>query len=123
MGARPAGLAAALRLHQQTDITCTFYELRPEPTTLGGAIGILSSGLRLLHRLGVYDKGVGRGYRGFQFDTAFPAGPCCRLTGLCLLGARVDWERVLMNQAGQSFKRSCWKRFTVLEAQFTLINV
>jgi 2-polyprenyl-6-methoxyphenol hydroxylase-like FAD-dependent oxidoreductase len=64
IGAGPAGLAAALRLHQQTNIKCTVYELRPEPTTLGGAVGIQPNGLRLLHRLGVYDAAVARGYGG-----------------------------------------------------------
>ncbi|KAJ5098547.1 salicylate hydroxylase [Penicillium argentinense] len=64
IGAGPAGLAAALRLHQQTDISCTIYELRPEPTTLGGAVGILPNGLRLLYRLGVYEKALARGFGG-----------------------------------------------------------
>ncbi|KAJ5587409.1 uncharacterized protein N7459_003174 [Penicillium hispanicum] len=64
IGAGPAGLAAALRLHQQTDVTCTLYELRPEPTTLGGAVGILPNGLRLMHRLGVYDAATTRGASG-----------------------------------------------------------
>ena len=62
IGAGPAGLAAALRLQQQTNITCTVYELRPVPTTLGGAIGILPNGLRLLHRLGVDDAAKARGF-------------------------------------------------------------
>jgi len=64
MGAGPAGLAAALRLQQQTNITCTVYELRPQPTTLGGAIGIQPNGLRLLSRLGVYDEFAAHGYSG-----------------------------------------------------------
>ncbi|KAJ5653945.1 hypothetical protein N7490_000948 [Penicillium lividum] len=64
MGAGPAGLAAALRLQQQTNIACTIYELRPEPTTLGGAIGIQPNGLRLLDRLGVYDAFAARGFGG-----------------------------------------------------------
>ncbi|KAJ5636108.1 uncharacterized protein N7484_009421 [Penicillium longicatenatum] len=64
MGAGPAGLAAALRLQQQTNITCTIYELRPQPTTLGGAIGIQPNGLRLLSRLGVYDAFAAHGYSG-----------------------------------------------------------
>ncbi|BDD60393.1 hypothetical protein MAP00_005520 [Monascus purpureus] len=55
IGGGPAGISAALRLQQTTNIKCTVYELRPEPTTLGGAIGIMPNGLRLLHRLGVYD--------------------------------------------------------------------
>ncbi|KAM0425807.1 hypothetical protein ACHAPT_009058 [Fusarium lateritium] len=61
IGGGPAGLAAALRLHQKTNILCTVYELRPEPTTLGGAIGIPPNGLRLLDRLGVLDKLQKRG--------------------------------------------------------------
>jgi len=32
------------------------YEIRHEPTTLGGAVGIPSNGLRLLHRLNLYEK-------------------------------------------------------------------
>ncbi|KAJ5697562.1 hypothetical protein N7488_011246 [Penicillium malachiteum] len=64
IGAGPAGLATALRLQQKTNIQCTVYELRPEPTTLGGAIGIQPNGLRLLDRLGVYDAMCGRGYGG-----------------------------------------------------------
>ncbi|KAF3384248.1 6-hydroxynicotinate 3-monooxygenase [Penicillium rolfsii] len=62
IGAGPAGLAAALRLHQQTNIQVTIYELRTEPTTLGGAVGIPPNGLRLLHRLGVYEEVAARGF-------------------------------------------------------------
>lgn len=51
-----------MRLHQQTNIQVTIYELRAEPTTLGGAVGILPNGLRLLHRLGVYEKVAARGF-------------------------------------------------------------
>ncbi|KAL2859934.1 FAD-dependent oxidoreductase [Aspergillus lucknowensis] len=61
IGAGPAGLSVALRLHQTTDIHCTIYEIRPKPTTLGGAVGIPSNGLRLLDRLGVYNALVKRG--------------------------------------------------------------
>ncbi|KAJ5246565.1 hypothetical protein N7468_001548 [Penicillium chermesinum] len=64
LGAGPAGLAAALRLQQQTDIECTIYELRSTPTTLGGAVGIPSNGQRLLHRLGVWDQAHSRGFSG-----------------------------------------------------------
>jgi 2-polyprenyl-6-methoxyphenol hydroxylase-like FAD-dependent oxidoreductase len=51
-----------LRLHQQTNVQVTIYELRSEPTTLGGAVGILPNGLRLLQRLGVYEKAAARGF-------------------------------------------------------------
>ncbi|CEL00966.1 hypothetical protein ASPCAL00558 [Aspergillus calidoustus] len=54
--AGPAGLAAALRLRQYNHISSVVYEITPEPTTLGGAIEIPSNGLRLLHRLGLYDS-------------------------------------------------------------------
>ncbi|KAJ4329000.1 hypothetical protein N0V84_000572 [Fusarium piperis] len=56
IGGGPAGLSTALRLHQKTNILCTLYEIRPEPKTLGGAIGIQPNGLRLLDRLGVSDE-------------------------------------------------------------------
>ncbi|TWU78556.1 hypothetical protein ED733_003205 [Metarhizium rileyi] len=61
IGGGPAGLSAALRLQQVTDVVSTVYELRPEPTTLGGAVGILPNGLRLFHRLGVQDDLLSRG--------------------------------------------------------------
>jgi 2-polyprenyl-6-methoxyphenol hydroxylase-like FAD-dependent oxidoreductase len=61
IGAGPAGLMAALHLNQSNGISCVVYEIRPEPTTLGGAIGIPSNGLRLLHRLGVYEALLARG--------------------------------------------------------------
>ncbi|KAF4969502.1 hypothetical protein FSARC_3288 [Fusarium sarcochroum] len=61
IGGGPGGLAAALRLQQKANVLCSVYELRPEPTTLGGAIGILPNGLRLLDRLGVYSDLQQRG--------------------------------------------------------------
>ncbi|GJN74764.1 hypothetical protein PLICBS_008857 [Purpureocillium lilacinum] len=67
IGGGPAGLSTALRLHQTTDISCTVYELRPEPTTLGGAIGIFSNGMRLFHRLGLHDELLSRGSSHSRF--------------------------------------------------------
>ncbi|KAL4990769.1 hypothetical protein BDW68DRAFT_194059 [Aspergillus falconensis] len=61
IGAGPAGLSAALRLHQTTNIKPIIYELRPRPTTLGGAIGVAANGLRLFDRLGVYESLSKRG--------------------------------------------------------------
>jgi 2-polyprenyl-6-methoxyphenol hydroxylase-like FAD-dependent oxidoreductase len=61
IGAGPAGLLAALRINQGNGVLCTVYEIRPEPTTLGGSIGIPSNGLRLLQRLGVYEELLARG--------------------------------------------------------------
>ncbi|KAL3481238.1 hypothetical protein BJX99DRAFT_181377 [Aspergillus californicus] len=57
IGGGPAGLAASLLLNspERNNIqTINIYELRPEPSTMGGAIGIPGNGLRLLDRLGVY---------------------------------------------------------------------
>lgn len=57
IGAGPSGLTAALRLSQVNEIQAVVYELREKHTTLqGGAIGIPCNGLRLLHRLGVYQE-------------------------------------------------------------------
>ncbi|KAJ3494356.1 hypothetical protein NLG97_g4132 [Lecanicillium saksenae] len=61
IGGGPCGLITALRLHQTTGIKCKIYEIRSEPTTLGGAIGITSNGLRLLDRLGVFQAMSKRG--------------------------------------------------------------
>ncbi|EYE98750.1 salicylate hydroxylase [Aspergillus ruber CBS 135680] len=56
IGAGPAGLAAALRLHDINNISVTIYEIREQPTHLGGAINIPANGLRLIDRLGVYES-------------------------------------------------------------------
>ncbi|KAL3487619.1 hypothetical protein BJX62DRAFT_240887 [Aspergillus germanicus] len=51
LGAGPTGLATSLLLTNRNNISVTIYELRPEPSTIGGAIGIPSNGTRLLSRL------------------------------------------------------------------------
>lgn len=56
IGAGPAGLATALHLHKTNNIDVVVYEIRDQPTTLGGAIAIPANGLRLLDRLGVYAR-------------------------------------------------------------------
>ncbi|KAF4210926.1 hypothetical protein CNMCM5878_003424 [Aspergillus fumigatiaffinis] len=61
IGGGPAGVAAALHLQEKNNISCPIYELRSEPTTLGGAIGIPSNGLRLLQRMGLYDAMMSKG--------------------------------------------------------------
>ncbi|KFX87941.1 hypothetical protein V490_07942 [Pseudogymnoascus sp. VKM F-3557] len=61
IGGGPAGVSAALCLHRETDISCRVYEIRAEPTTQGGAIGIPCNGLRLIHRLGLHDAVLSRG--------------------------------------------------------------
>lgn len=52
---------AALHLHRDLNINPVVYEIRSEPTSLGGAIAIPANGLRLLHRLGLYDEVLARG--------------------------------------------------------------
>ncbi|KAF2193175.1 FAD binding domain protein [Zopfia rhizophila CBS 207.26] len=61
IGAGPAGVGAALNLRKTDHIFSTIYEIRPVRTTLGGAVGIPSNGLRLLDRLGLYDEVLARG--------------------------------------------------------------
>ncbi|KAL3454838.1 hypothetical protein BJX65DRAFT_301464 [Aspergillus insuetus] len=51
LGAGPTGLSTALLLANRNNIHVTIYELRPSPSTIGGAIGIPSNGTRLLSRL------------------------------------------------------------------------
>ncbi|KAK5994735.1 6-hydroxynicotinate 3-monooxygenase-like protein [Cladobotryum mycophilum] len=62
IGAGPAGLAAALRLKMFNGIDSTVYEVRSEPTTLGGAVYIPSNGLSLLNRLNVFDELASRAF-------------------------------------------------------------
>ncbi|KAF3385973.1 FAD-dependent urate hydroxylase, partial [Talaromyces pinophilus] len=61
IGGGPAGVAAALHLQEKNNISCPIYEVRSEPTTLGGAVGIPSSGLRLLQRMGLCDAMMAKG--------------------------------------------------------------
>jgi 2-polyprenyl-6-methoxyphenol hydroxylase-like FAD-dependent oxidoreductase len=56
IGAGPAGLAAAIRLKTHNAVEVSLYEIRSEPTTLGGAVNIVPNGLRLFDRLGLLDK-------------------------------------------------------------------
>lgn len=54
-------MLAALHLRRSNGILPVLYEIRQTPTTLGGAIGIPANGLRLLHKLGLYDEAVAKG--------------------------------------------------------------
>ena len=66
IGAGPAGIVAALRLQKNNNITPVVYEIRTEPTTLGGALGIPSNGSRLLERLGLWEELLARGSTGSE---------------------------------------------------------
>ncbi|KAF3384198.1 FAD-dependent urate hydroxylase [Talaromyces pinophilus] len=61
IGGGPTGIVAAILLKQRNRITPVVYEAQPEPTTIGGAIGIPSNGLRLFKLLGVYEELISRG--------------------------------------------------------------
>ncbi|RDW56935.1 hypothetical protein BP5796_13002 [Coleophoma crateriformis] len=61
IGGGPTGLAMAMLLQLTNRITAVVYEIRHEPSTLGGALGIPPNGLRLLSRLGIYEKLLARG--------------------------------------------------------------
>ncbi|KAH9209024.1 FAD binding domain protein [Leptodontidium sp. 2 PMI_412] len=66
IGGGPAGIAAALQFQKANNIKPVVYELRSEPTTLGGALGIPSNGFRLLERLGLLDELLTRGSTGSE---------------------------------------------------------
>jgi 2-polyprenyl-6-methoxyphenol hydroxylase-like FAD-dependent oxidoreductase len=61
-GAGPAGLVTALRLKQALGIEPVVYEIRSEPTTLGGAVQLPPNGLRLIEQLGLSKAVLARGF-------------------------------------------------------------
>lgn len=61
-GAGPAGLVTALRLKQALGVEPVVYEIRSEPTTLGGAVQLPPNGLRLIERLGLLEAVLARGF-------------------------------------------------------------
>ncbi|KAL4804722.1 hypothetical protein BDV18DRAFT_161812 [Aspergillus unguis] len=103
LGAGPCGLVTALRLHQTTGIKPIIYELRPEPTTLGGAIGIPANGLRLLDRLGVYQALVERGSSRSDFALYSIAGAAARGGGT--LGQLDDFADRARRETGYGYMR------------------
>jgi 2-polyprenyl-6-methoxyphenol hydroxylase-like FAD-dependent oxidoreductase len=60
VGAGASGLASALALHALS-ISCTIYELRATPSTIGGAISLSPNALRCLDHLGVLKLLQGKG--------------------------------------------------------------
>jgi 2-polyprenyl-6-methoxyphenol hydroxylase-like FAD-dependent oxidoreductase len=62
IGAGPAGLVTALRLKQALGVEPVVYEIRSEPTTLGGAVQLPPNGLRLIEQLGLSKAVLARGF-------------------------------------------------------------
>lgn len=112
IGAGPAGVAAALHLQERNNISCSVYEVRSEPTTLGGAIGIPSNGLRLLQRMGLSDAMMAKGtetsmlnlhsLKGNEIGRMDMASWSRQQTGFGYLRIqRTDLMDVLFNTAGE----------------------
>src|SRR5262249_26981638 len=63
LGAGISGVASAIALlNHSPPLPFTLYELRPVPSTIGGAIGLTPNALRYLDRLGVLSKLNEKGY-------------------------------------------------------------
>ena len=62
IGAGPAGLVTALRLKQALGVEPVVYEIRSEPTSLGGAVQLPPNGLRLIEQLGLSEAILARGF-------------------------------------------------------------
>ncbi|KAK5061230.1 hypothetical protein LTR84_007772 [Exophiala bonariae] len=58
LGAGVAGLASAISLSKWSDEppSITVVEVRPEPSSIGGAVGLTPNALRCLHHLGVLSR-------------------------------------------------------------------
>ncbi|KAI6779413.1 uncharacterized protein J7T54_005227 [Emericellopsis cladophorae] len=67
IGAGLSGLCLALALHQE-QIPCVIYETRAEPLDIGGAIMLSPNALRILERLGAYERLQPLGY---DFDQLY----------------------------------------------------
>lgn len=67
VGAGLSGLCLALSLHHE-NIPSTIYETRPEPLDIGGAIMLSPNALRVLNKLGVYQRLEPLGY---NFDNLY----------------------------------------------------
>ena len=53
IGGGIAGVASAIALTRLNKISCSIYEIRPEPSTIGGAVNLTPNALRYLEHLGV----------------------------------------------------------------------
>ncbi|KAH8645425.1 monooxygenase [Xylariales sp. PMI_506] len=68
IGAGLSGLSLALALHQRS-IPCTIYESRPDaPLNIGGAVMLSPNALRILDRLGAYERIRTMGYSFATLD-------------------------------------------------------
>src|SRR4051812_31265519 len=62
IGGGIAGLAAGLALTRHNRITCSIFETRSKPATIGGAINLTPNALRYLEHLGVLPRLLPHGY-------------------------------------------------------------
>ncbi|OCL04282.1 FAD/NAD(P)-binding domain-containing protein [Glonium stellatum] len=61
IGGGIAGVASALALTRLNKISCSIYEIRLEPSTIGGAINLTPNALRYLEHLGVLARLLPKG--------------------------------------------------------------
>ncbi len=82
IGAGLSGLCLALALHQG-GISATVYEARAADFIEGGAIALSPNALRVLHKLGVYERIRNKGY---QFQTLTFKNDHDETTDVCYFG-------------------------------------
>lgn len=68
IGGGITGVAAALALTRHNGMTCSVFEIRSEPATIGGAIGLTPKALRYLDHLGVLSRLQSKGCEVKKID-------------------------------------------------------
>ncbi|OCK84990.1 FAD/NAD(P)-binding domain-containing protein [Lepidopterella palustris CBS 459.81] len=68
IGGGISGIASALALTRLNKLSCSVYEIRPSPSTIGGAINLTPNALRYLDHLGVLPKLAPKGCEVHHID-------------------------------------------------------
>ncbi|KAF2502208.1 FAD/NAD(P)-binding domain-containing protein [Lophium mytilinum] len=68
IGGGIAGVASALALLRHNKVHCSVFEIRSEPTTIGGAINLTPNALRYLDHLGVLPRLLPKGCEVHHID-------------------------------------------------------